>query len=72
MLSKTMRFRRLALSVALLAVILVVLKLIQPSDADAIKKPEPVTQAVEKCDVPRSGKCQCDSCRCCRACRCGN
>lgn len=40
MLSKKMRFRRLVLSVALLVVILVALKMIQPADGSAKAAPE--------------------------------
>lgn len=72
MLSKKMRFRRLVLSVALLVVILVALKMIQPADGSAKTAPEHnAVPAVEKCELQKTGA---DSCRCkgscCSCCQC--
>ncbi|MGN0214459.1 MAG: hypothetical protein ACI4AH_06600 [Muribaculaceae bacterium] len=71
MLSKKMRFRRLMLSIALLVVILVVLKMIQPAHSTAVNTPEHNVPGVEKCEKGTSDSCACDgsSCKCCR---CGN
>ena len=71
MLSKKMRFRRLVLSVALLVVILVALKMIQPADGSAKAAPEHNTvPAVEKCEMKGCADwCQ-GSGSCCSCCQC--
>ena len=71
MLSKKMRFRRLVLSVALLVVILVALKMIQPADGSAKAAPEHNTvPAVAKCEMKGcADSCQCSG-SCCSCCQC--
>lgn len=71
MLSKKMRFRRLVLSVALLVVILVALKMIQPAGDSAKAAPEHNgVPAVEKCEMKGcADSCQCSG-NCCRCCQC--
>ena len=71
MLSKRMRFRRLVLSVALLVVILVALKMIQPADGSAKAASEHnAVPAVEKCEMKGcADSCQCSG-NCCSCCQC--
>ena len=66
-----MRFRRLVLSVALLVVILVALKMIQPADGSAKAAPEHnAVPAVEKCEMNGcADSCQCSG-SCCSCCQC--
>lgn len=71
MLSKKMRFRRLVLSVALLVVILVALKMIQPADGSAKAASEHnAVPAVEKCEmIGCADSCRCNG-SCCSCCQC--
>ena len=69
MMSKKMRLRRLLLSIGLLAVILIVLRLIQPKEArehrHEAQNEATFTTEVNAAACGEAEACKCDTCPCC-------
>ena len=69
MMSKKMRLRRLLLSIGLLAVILIVLRLIQPKEArmhsQEAQNEAAFTTEVNAAACGDAEECKCDTCPCC-------
>lgn len=69
MMSKKMRLRRLLLSIGLLAVILIVLRLIQPKEAreygHEAQNEATFTTEVNAAACGETEACKCDTCPCC-------
>ena len=69
MMSKEMRLRRLLLSIGLIAVILIVLRLIQPKEArehgHEAQNEATFTTEVNAATCGEAEACKCDTCPCC-------